>query len=85
MSTAEMAHATKPGRPRFRHARAIRSFIPGTSRGTEPTQMSDSLSLTTVALPAPAYVQPSPDCSPARISTTTVVVEDHSRVPSASG
>ena len=54
MSTAEMAQATRPERPKFRQARAIRSFKPGTSIGLAPTQTALNCSFTTVALPAPA-------------------------------
>ena len=72
------------GTPQIPTRRAIRSFKPGTSIGLAPRQTALNCSLTTVALPAPEYAHPNPDQPPARASTSTIVVDDHASVPSAS-
>jgi hypothetical protein len=68
--------------------RQLRSAVePDRGEPFERSPLNDAGQQVLDRLPAAsgAYVQPSPRVAPERASTTTIVVESHSRVPSDSG
>jgi hypothetical protein len=74
-----------PGRPTFRSAADIACQAPDTSIASRPRTASCSLSWIKPAAVSCVYVYPSPVAQPPRATTTTIVVESHSSVPSDSG
>lgn len=85
MSTAETAMKPRPGRPAFRIALPRRLQTAAGAMASDPRTSCASIDATKAAVEASAYVYPRPVRPPPCTSTTTIVVESHSCVPSDSG